>query len=73
MMAVAMSGLLVHMGGASVRTGVVTAGGVWLGFILPSLATNVIFQRRDRTLIWQDGLHWLLVLAGQGWVLGVMG
>ena len=72
MMAVALSGLLVHMGGASVRVGLIVAFGIWLGFLLPSLATNVTFQRRSRTLIWQDGLHWLLILASQGVVLGLL-
>ena len=71
-MAVALSGLLAHMGGASVRSGLITAVGIWLGFILPSLATNVTFQRRDKRLIWQDGLHWLLILAVQGVMLGLL-
>ncbi len=72
-MAVALSGLLNHMGGPSIRVGLITAFGIWVGFILPSLATNVIFQRRSKTLIWQDGLHWLLILASQGVVLGLLG
>jgi hypothetical protein len=72
-MAIALSGILAHMGGANLRTGLITAFGIWLGFILPSLTTNVIFQRRSKTLIWQDGLHWLLILASQGIVLGFLG
>ncbi len=72
-LAVALSGLLAHMGGPSVRIGLITAFGVWIGFVLPTLSTNVIFQRRVRNLIWQDGLHWLLILATQGAVIGAMG
>ncbi len=71
-MAIALSGLLAHFG-ASVKAGVILAFGIWLGFILPTLATNVVFQRRNKTLIWQDGLHWLVVLASQGAVLGLIG
>ena len=71
--AFALSGLITHMGGASLKTGLITAVGIWIGFILPTLTTNVVFQRRDRMLIWQDGLHWLIILAVQGVVLGLMG
>ena len=73
MMAVALSGLLFHMGRGTVRAGIITGFFVWSGFILPALATNVVFQRRNWALIWQDGLHWLLVLAAQGAVLGWFG
>ena len=71
-MAIALTGFLAHSGGTGVRSGLIAAFGIWLGFILPSLATNVIFQRRNKTLIWQDGLHWLLILSSQGSVLGLM-
>lgn len=71
-LAIALSGLMAHMGGASVRTGIITAVAAWAGFILPTLTTNMIFQRRNRALIWQDGLHWLLILATQATVLGAM-
>ena len=72
-MAFALAGLLTHMGGASLKTGVITAFEIWAGFILPTLGTNVVFQRRNRTLIWQDGMHWLLILLVQGGVLGLRG
>jgi hypothetical protein len=71
-MALALSVLLAQIGGAGLRIGLIAASGIWLGFVVPSLATNVIFQRRSRTLIWQDGLHWLLVLASQGAMLGLL-
>lgn len=71
-MAIAFSEFLAYIGGVGFRSGLIAAFGIWLGFILPSLATNVIFQRRNKTLIWQDGLHWLLILASQGLVLGLL-
>ena len=72
MMATALSGLMVHMNFGTPRTGMLTGFGIWLGFILPGLVTNVVFQRRNLSLIWQDGLHWLVVLAAQGFVLGLL-
>ena len=71
-MAVALSGILVHLGMNGIRSGLIGAFAIWLGFIMPSLATNVIFQRRSKSLIWQDGLHWLLILASQGITLGLI-
>ena len=71
-MAIALSVVLAALGGAGVASGVIAGAGLWLGFILPSLSTNVVFQRRNKTLIWQDGLHWLLILASQGAVLGLL-
>ena len=72
-LAIALSGVITHMGGPSLRISLITAFGVWLGFILPTLSTNVIFQRRNLSLIWQDGFHWLVVLATQGAVFGLIG
>ena len=71
-MACALSGLLAHLGLTGVRSALIAGFGIWLGFILPSLATNIIFQRRNKKLIWQDGLHWLLILTSQGVVLGLL-
>lgn len=59
-----------RMNTAGVAQGSLTGAAIWLGFVLPTLATNVVFQRRNRSLIWQDGGHWLLLLAVQGAVLG---
>lgn len=44
----------------------------WFMFVMPSLATNVVFQRRNPRLIWQDGLHWLIILAVQGAIIGAL-
>ncbi len=71
-MAIGLSGLLTHIGGVGVKAGLIAAFAIWLGFVLPTLTTNVIFQRRNRALIWQDGLHWLLILTSQGAVLGLL-
>lgn len=72
-MAFALSGFLVHMGGASLRTGLISGALIWIGFVLPSLATNVTFQQRNPLLIAIDGGHWLLILLVIGAVLGLFG
>ncbi len=69
-MATALSGLVPLMGSGGVRGGLLAGGLVWGGFILPTLATNVVFQRRNPGLIWQDGLHWLVILLAQGLLIG---
>ena len=70
MMAAALSLLIRHLGHASANRGILIGASVWLGFVLPTLATNVVFQRRSLALIWQDGGHWLLLLGVQGAVIG---
>ena len=72
-LAIALSGIIFHMGGASLRISLLSAFGIWLGFIMPTLSTNVVFQRRNFNLIWQDGFHWLVVLLAQGGVMGLLG
>ena len=59
-----------RMNAAGVVQGLLTGAAIWLGFVAPTLATNVVFQRRSPSLIWQDGGHWLLLLAAQGAILG---
>ena len=71
-MATALSGVLFHMGSTGVRRAVIAGVLIWAGFVLPSLATNVVFQKRSARLILIDGGHWLLVLAVIGAVLGTM-
>ncbi|MCW6511297.1 DUF1761 domain-containing protein [Lichenifustis flavocetrariae] len=69
-MAVALWIAIDRMNTAGVVKCFLTGAAIWLGFVLPTLATNVVFQRRNPSLIWQDGGHWLLLLAAQGAVLG---
>lgn len=67
-LAYAMRGMAV--GGAG--PGALLAAAAGLGLVLPSLATNVAFQRRSAMLIAIDGGHWLVVLAVIGAVLGAL-
>jgi hypothetical protein len=69
-MAAALWIVIGRMNATGVMQGVLTGAAIWLGFVLPTLTTNVVFQRRSPSLIWQDGGHWLLLLAAQGAILG---
>jgi len=72
-MAAALAILMGHIKAASVVSGCSVAAAVWLGFIFPTLATNLVFQRRNLALLWMDGGHWLLILLIQGAALGALG
>ena len=69
-MAIALWIVIGRMNATGVMQGVLTGAAIWLGFVLPTVTTNVVFQRRSPSLIWQDGGHWLLLLAAQGAMLG---
>lgn len=74
-MAWVLAGVIGHLGKDQVtlRNGVISAGFVWLGFVLTTLATNHGFQGAKRSLTLIDGAHWLGVLAIQGAVIGWLG
>lgn len=44
---------------------------IWGLLILPTLSTNVIFQRRSLNLILIDGGHWLLIILTLGIILNL--
>ena len=74
-MAWVLAGTLGHLGEGQVtlRNGVITAGFVWVGFVLTTLAVNHAFQGAKRMLTVIDGGHWLGVLVIQGVVIGLFG
>lgn len=74
-MAAMLAGILGHLGEGQVtpRNGVVTAGFVWLGFVMTSMAVNHAFQGAKRMLTVIDGGHWLGGLLIQGLVIGLFG
>lgn len=51
---------------------VLTAFGVALGFILPALWTNYLFQDARKPLYWIDGAYWLLFYTAMGLVHAFM-
>ncbi len=52
---------------------VLTAFGVALGFVVPALWTNYLFQGTKRSLFFIDAGYWLLFYAAMGIVHGLMG
>ena len=74
-MAWVLAGTLGHLGEGQVtlRNGVITAGFVWVGFVLTSMAVNHAFQGAKRMLTLIDGGFWLGVLVIQGIVIGLFG
>jgi hypothetical protein len=74
-MAWVLAGLIGHLGPGqvTVRNGLISAGFVWTGFVLTSLATNHAFAGQRPTLTAIDGGHWLAVLLVQGLVIGSFG
>jgi hypothetical protein len=71
-MAVVLSGLIAHFGGSGLKTGLISAGFCWVGFVATTIAVNNAFQKRSTTLTFIDSGHWLVVLLIQGAVLGLM-
>ncbi len=67
-----LTGLMAHVGPFTVRSGIISAGLIWVGFVITSIAVNNAFQRRKVMLTVIDGGHWLLALVVQGAVLGAL-
>lgn len=74
-MAWVLAGLLAHVapGNVTLRTGLITAALVWLGFVVTTLITNHGYQGNRWSLTVIDGLHWLGVLLIQGAIIGAFG
>jgi len=76
MIAVTFAGILFHMRGVGpspLRTAIISAVVLWLGFILSTLMVNYSFARRPRVLIAIDSGHWLAVMLVMAVILGLMG
>ena len=76
-MAWMLAGIILHLARsgvpASVRSGLISAFFIWLGFIATTLVVNHQFQMQKRSLTLIDGGHWLGVMLIQGAILGWMG
>lgn len=71
-MAVVFAGIIYHAGGTSVRSGLISAGMVWVGIVMTTQIINHRFQSRPWSLTAIDGGHWLLVLLVQALVIGTL-
>jgi uncharacterized protein DUF1761 len=76
-MALMLAGILVHLahGGlaTTLRIGLISAGFLWLGFVIPTMVVNYAFHGARQTLTLIDGGHWLGVLLIQGGIMGWWG
>jgi len=72
-MAWMLAGLLGHLGTIDIRTGLISAISLWVGFVATVMLVDHRFQRARWALSLIDGGHWLGVLLLQGAVLGVFG
>jgi len=72
-MAVAMSGILFHIGIYGIGAGLFTGLMIWLGFVLTTVVVNNAYTFRSAKLTAIDAGHWLGVLLTVGAILGWMG
>jgi len=74
-MATMLSGLISHLGKGQVTitNGVISGFFVWLGFVIPIMATNHAYQGQKRSLTLIDGGHYLVVLVVMGAIIGWFG
>ena len=69
-MAWVLAGLMAHIGPITIRSGLISAGFVWFGFVLTTIAVNNAFSGRKPMLTVIDAGHWLGVLLIMGAVIG---
>jgi hypothetical protein len=76
-MAWMLAGILIHLaqGGlaTTLRIGLISAGFLWLGFVIPTMVVNYAFHGARQSLTVIDGGHWLGVLLIQGGIMGWWG
>jgi Protein of unknown function (DUF1761) len=72
-MAWMLAGILGHLGGVTVRNGVISGAACWFGFVLTTIATNYAFHGRKIMLTVIDAGYWLVVLIIMGAILGAFG
>ena len=72
-MAAVLAGTMAHVGPVTIRNGLISAGIVWFGFVLATMAVNNAFAGRTPMLTVIDAGHWLAVLLLMGIVIGAFG
>jgi hypothetical protein len=72
-MAIAMSGILFHIGIYGLGAGLFSGAMIWLGFVLTTIVVNNAYTFRSLTLTAIDAGHWLGVLLIIGGIIGAMG
>ncbi len=70
MMAFILAGVIHHTGATTLKSGLISAMLIWIGFVATTLIVNHRFQDKPWSLTVIDGGHWLGVLLIQGTVIG---
>ncbi|WP_346892712.1 DUF1761 domain-containing protein [uncultured Roseibium sp.] len=73
LMAFVLVGVIFHTGETTLKTGLISAALIWLGFVVTTQIVNHRFQGSPWALTLIDGGHWLGVLLIQGAVIGLIG
>ncbi|WP_417687347.1 DUF1761 domain-containing protein [Roseibium sp.] len=73
LMAFVFAGVIYHLGNNGLKTGLISAGMIWTGFILTSQIVNHRFQGASWLLTLIDSGHWLGVLVVQALVITLWG
>ena len=72
-MAWVMAGVIGHFGDVTIRTGLISAALLWLGFMATTLTVNQRYQGFGWNLTLIDGIHWLIVALLMGGIIGAFG
>jgi hypothetical protein len=72
-MAWVMAGVIGHFGDVTIRSGLISAALLWLGFMATTLTVNQRYQGFGWNLTIIDGLHWLIVALLMGGIIGAFG
>jgi hypothetical protein len=72
-MAWVLAGILIHVGVAGPKAGIVAGALCWLGFVATTVLVNNAYPGRSFMLTVIDAAHWLGVLLIMGVVIGLLG
>jgi hypothetical protein len=72
-MAIMLSGLMGHLGDVTIRSGIISALFIWIGFVITTMGVNHAFSGASPKLTAIDGGHWLAVLLVMGAIIGAFG
>jgi tetrahydromethanopterin S-methyltransferase subunit C len=72
-MAWVLAGVIGHLGDITVLRSLISAGFLWLGFVITTMMVNHRFQSARWSLTLIDGAYWLGVLLVMGLVIGLFG
>ena len=62
--------LMMHMGMAGARAGMISGAFAWFGFVLTTIAVNNAYTFRSWKITAIDAMHWLVVFIIIGAVVG---